>query len=121
MSVYTYKLANGTDFPCFPGVYLLYNFTTNNTHHCFPIFKTTNLTTTLSDGSLDTTTQRVMVIPGFRCQLYSSASATTLMDTPNDLSNNTTTNPTIFDILNNELRYIKIYFGSTSAGWTEIT
>jgi len=121
MSVYTYKLANGSTFPCFPGVYLMYTLTTNNTHHCFPIFKTTNLTTTLSDDSLDTTTTAIMTIPGFRCQLYSNASATTLMDTPYDISNNLTTNPTVTDITNNALKSIKIYFGSTSAGWTEIT
>ncbi len=121
MSVYTYRLANGTDFPCFPGVYLMYTLTTNNTHQCFPIFKTTNLTTILSDSSLDATTTAIMTIPGFRCQLYSNATATTLMAAPNDISNNSTTNPTVTDITNNVLKSIKIYFGSTSAGWTEIT
>jgi hypothetical protein len=115
MSTYTYTIPGTTNkFPCFPGLYLMSGITTSNTHIPYPIFKTMsdfNDTTSLND-----TADAVLLMPGYRFQLYPSADygGTLIVDT-----SNSTNFPTIIDINNNTASSIKLYYGSP-AGWTII-
>jgi len=90
--------------------------TTDNTHIPYPIFKSMpNFSTGVSN--LNDTADLLLVMPGYRVQLYQAADYITSMI---DTSNNSTS-PTHVDIDNNIASSVKLYYGSTVTGWTEIT
>lgn len=117
MSTYTYTIPGTSNkFPCFPGLYLLSGLTDGNTHIPYPIFKS------MSDfdniASLDNTADVLLIMPGYRVILYSGANYSgQIIDTSNN-----STSLTVVDIANNNVATsVKLYYGSTANGWTEIT
>ena len=116
MSTYTYTIPGTTNkFPCFPGIYLLSGATTDNTHIPYPIFKSMpNFSSGVS--SLNDTADLLLIMPGYRVQLYGTVDYSNLMiDT-----SNSTIYPTHEDITNNIASSVKLYYGSHANGWTEI-
>ena len=106
---------NGNTFPCVPGAYLLSNKITDYGWFSFPIFISTPNLLAIGTNITDSA-DALMLMPGFSCKVWDSSnySGNETGTFNNSLSGNT--NIQYFNIIDNEVSSIQLYFGGPDAG-----